>query len=230
MTIVQHLEELRRRLLFGAAGLLLGMGAGLWQQPRLLAALMRPAGLNHLVALTVLEPLLVKFKLGLVFGIVVSFPWLLLQVLLFVTPGLTEREGRFILPVTALSLGLAAGGLLFGYSFILPSSTRWLLNQAGSVMTVEITALSYVSYAVWFLAAVAFAFQTPLVVLSLVGLGVMSRTRLRREWRSVYMTITILAAVITPDWSPVTMLLVAGAMVALYELSLLLARGVFPNR
>ncbi len=230
MTLVEHLEELRRRLLFAVAGLIVTTAVGLWQQQHLLAILMRPAGLSHLIALTVLEPLLVKFKLGFVFGVVLAFPWLLLQVLLFVSPGLTERETRFVLPITVLSLVLAVLGTIFGYYAIFPTSTRWLLNQAGTVMTVQITAQSYVSYAVWFLAAVAFAFQTPLVVLSLVGLGVISRARLRREWRAVYMTMTVLAAVITPDWSPVTMLLVAGAMVGLYELSLLLARWVFPGR
>lgn len=230
MTIVEHLEELRRRLFFVMGGLLLCSMIGLWQQERLLILLLRPAGLTHLVALTVLEPLLVKVKLGLVFGLIASLPWTLLQTLLFASPGLTARERRWVLPITALSLLLGGLGVVFGYAFILPPSTRWLLNQAGSVLTVEITALSYVSYALWFLAAVAIAFQTPLAVLSLVGLGVLSRARLRREWRSVYMAIAVLAAVITPDWSPITMLLVAGAMVALYELSLLLARWIFPGR
>src|SRR5439155_3246318 len=62
------------------------------------------------------------------------------------------------------------------------------------------------------------------------GLGVVSRAQLRSQWRTVYMTITVLAAVITPDWSPITMLLVAAAMVGLYELSLVLARWAFPGR
>ena len=121
-------------------------------------------------------------------------------------------------------------GVVFGYLFVLPPSTRWLLNQAGSVMSVEITALSYVSYATLFLAALAVTFQTPLVVLTLIGLRLISRAQLRRQWRAVYMTITVLAAVITPDWSPITMLLVAAAMAGLYELSLVLARWVFPGR
>jgi sec-independent protein translocase protein TatC len=120
--------------------------------------------------------------------------------------------------------------VLFGYYFILPTSTQWLIKQASDVISLQITALSYVSYAVWFLAAVAIAFQTPMVVLSLVGIGVLSTGRLRREWRTVYAIITVLAAVITPDWSPVTMLLVGGAMAGLYELSLLLAKVLLPGR
>lgn len=229
-SIIEHLEEFRRRVLWGLAGLLVTTTIGLWQQDRLLVLLMRPAGLTHLVALTVLEPMLVKFKVAVVFGLVASFPWLLLQALVFVSPALTRREARYVLPVTALSLVLSAAGVAFGYFFVVPPSTRWLLNQAGSMMSVQVTALAYVSYAVWFLAAIAITFQTPLVVLTLIGLGFISRAQLRRQWRTVYLTIAVLATVITPDWSPITMGLVAGAMIGLYELSLLLARLVFPAR
>jgi sec-independent protein translocase protein TatC len=230
MTVVEHLEDLRRRILYAAAGLIAFTIIGLWQSERLLFLLMKPVGLTHLTALTVLEPLLVKFKLAFVFGLVVTFPWLLLQTLLFVAPALSEREGQYVVPLTLLSLCLSIGGVLFGYYFILPASTQWLIKQASDVISLQITALSYVSYAVWFLAAVAIAFQTPMIVLSLVGLGILSTGRLRREWRTVYAVITVLAAVITPDWSPVTMLLVGGAMAALYELSLLLAKVVLPGR
>ena len=229
-SIVEHLEEFRRRVLWAVAGFLFATFVGLWQQNRLLLLLMRPAGLTHLIALTVLEPMLVKFKVAVVFGLILAFPWLLLQALMFVSPALTEREARYVVPITALSLALSVVGVVFGYLFVLPPSTRWLLNQAGSVMSVEITALSYVSYATLFLAALAVTFQTPLVVLTLIGLRLISRSQLRRQWRAVYMTITVLAAVITPDWSPITMLLVAAAMAGLYELSLVLARWVFPGR
>jgi sec-independent protein translocase protein TatC len=230
MPLLDHLEELRRRILFGVAGVFLTFLAGLSAQDRLLHWLLKPAGVQQLVALTVLEPLLVKFKLALVFALVAGSPWLLLQGLLFVGPALSERESRYILPITGVSLVLSVVGVLFGYYFIMPISTRWLIDQAGSMMTLQITALSYVSYAVWFLAAAAITFQTPLVVLALVGLGVIPSATLRRQWRYVYAAITITAAVITPDWSPVSMLLVAAAMVALYELSLLLVRAILPGR
>src|SRR5256712_4747691 len=222
-SIVEHLEEFRRRVLWAVAGLLFATFVGLWQQNRLLLLLMRPAGLTHLIALTVLEPMLVKFKVAVVFGLILAFPWLLLQALMFVSPALTEREARHVVPITALSVALSVVGVVFGYLFVLPPSTRWLLNQAGSVMSVQITALSYVSYATLFLAALAVTFQTPLVVLTLIGLRLTSRAQLRRQWRTVYMTITVLAAVVTPDWGPVSMLLGAAGSARLFELSLALA-------
>ena len=230
MPILEHLEDLRRRIVFAVLGLLVTFSVGLSQEDLLLRWLLKPAGLNNLVALTVLEPLLVKFKLAFILGLVAAFPWLLLQALLFVGPALSARESRYILPITGASLVLSVLGVLFGYYAIMPISTKWLIDQAGTMMTLQITALSYVSYAVWFLAASAITFQTPLVVLALVGMGVISSARLRQEWRYVYAAITILAAVITPDWSPVSMLLVAAAMVALYELSLLMVRAILPGR
>ncbi len=229
-SIVVHLEDLRHRLLWGLAGFGLMLMIGLWQQDRLLELLMRPAGLTHLIALTVLEPLLVKFRVAFVFGLVSAFPWLLLQALLFVSPALSKREARYVLPLAALSVVLSVAGVVFGYTLVLPTSTRWLLNQAGTVISVQITALSYVSYAVWFLAAIAATFQTPLVVLSLIGLRVVSYTKLRQQWRTVYLIIAVLSTMVTPDWSPITMGLLAVAMAALYEFSLLLARIVLPGR
>jgi len=185
MTLVEHLEDLRRRIIFAALGLASTTVIGIWQYDRLLALLMRPAGLSHLTALTVLEPLLVRFKLAFVFGLVAAFPWLLLQALLFVAPALSPHEGQYVIPLTVLSLILSVVGVLFGYFFILPVSTQWLIAQASTVISLQITALSYVSYAVWFLAAIAIAFQTPMVVLSLIGMGILSSARLRREWRAV---------------------------------------------
>ena len=181
MPILEHLEDLRRRIVFAVLGLLVTFSVGLSQEDLLLRWLLKPAGLNNLVALTVLEPLLVKFKLAFILGLVAAFPWLLLQALLFVGPALSARESRYILPITGASLVLSVLGVLFGYYAIMPISTKWLIDQAGTMMTLQITALSYVSYAVWFLAASAITFQTPLVVLALVGMGVISSARLRQR-------------------------------------------------
>ncbi len=231
MSLVEHLEDLRRRVLFAAGGLLLTSAVGMVFNDRLLHLLLRPVPqLTHLVALTVLEPLQVRFKLGFVFGLVFAFPWILYQTLLFVIPAVTPREARYVVPIAALSLVLSVVGVGFGYLLVLPASTGWLLNQAGSDMTLQVSALAYVSYAVWFLAIFALAFQTPLVVLALVGLGIVSPARLRQQWRTVYLTLSLLALAITPDWNPISNLLVAAAMIGLYELSLLLVRVILPRR
>src|SRR2546422_9002607 len=139
-SIVEHLEEFRRRVLWAVAGFLFATFVGLWQQNRLLLLLMRPAGLTHLIALTVLEPMLVTFEVAVVFGLILAFPWLLLQALMFVSPALTERESRYVVPITALSVARSGAAAVFGYLLVLPRPTRWSSNQSAPVMSVELTA------------------------------------------------------------------------------------------
>jgi sec-independent protein translocase protein TatC len=146
------------------------------------------------------------------------------QLYAFVDPALTHTERRRTIPLAILAGLLFASGLVFGYMVILPVSVRWLLAQAGAQFNVLITANAYISFVLFFLLVVGATFETPLVILTLAMLGVVSPQTLRREWRIAYMVIAAIAVFGTPDWSPVTMLLVAIPMALLYEFSLVLCR------
>ena len=224
MTLVEHLEELRQRLQYAVLGLLVATGVGLIYVDRLLAILLRPAGHVKLTTLTVLEPFLVKVKVAFLFGFAVSMPWILYQIYAFVDPALTETERRRTIPLSLLAGLLFAIGIVFGYLVILPVSLRWLLAQAGTQFNALITANAYISFVLFFLLIVGATFETPLVILTLALLGVVSPQSLRKEWRIAYMIIAGIAVFGTPDWSPVTMLLVAIPMVMLYEFSIVLCR------
>ena len=224
MTLVEHLEELRQRLQYAVLGLLVATGVGLIFVDRLLAILLRPAGHVKLTTLTVLEPFLVKVKVAFLFGFAVSMPWILYQIYAFVDPALTETERRRTIPLSLLAGLLFAIGIVFGYLVILPVSLRWLLAQAGTQFNALITANAYISFVLFFLLIVGATFETPLVILTLALLGVVSPQSLRKEWRIAYMIIAGIAVFGTPDWSPVTMLLVAVPMVMLYEFSIVLCR------
>ena len=224
MTLVEHLEELRQRLQYAVLGLLVATGVGLIFVDRLLAILLRPAGHVKLTTLTVLEPFLVKVKVAFLFGFAVSMPWILYQIYTFVDPALTETERRRTIPLSLLAGVLFVIGIVFGYLVILPVSLRWLLAQAGTQFNVLITANAYISFVLFFLLIVGATFETPLVILTLALLGVVSPQTLRKEWRIAYMIIAGIAVFGTPDWSPVTMLLVAVPMVMLYEFSIVLCR------
>ena len=137
---------------------------------------------------------------------------------------LTEQERRRTIPLALLAGLLFATGVVFGYLVILPVSLHWLLAQAGTQFNALITANAYISFVLFFLLIVGGTFETPLVILSLAFLGVVSPQTLRREWRIAYMVIAGIAVFGTPDWSPVTMLLVAIPMALLYEFSLILCR------
>ena len=224
LTLVEHLEELRQRLQYAVLGLLVATGGGLFFVDTLLRVLLRPAGDVKLTTLTVMEPFLVKIKVAFLFGLAASMPWIMYQLFAFVDPALTETERRRTIPLSLLAGILFAAGIVFGYLVILPVSLHWLLGQAGTQFNVLITANAYISFVLFFLLIVGATFETPLVILSLAFLGVLSPQTLRREWRIAYMVIAGIAVFGTPDWSPVTMLLVAIPMVLLYEFSLVLCR------
>lgn len=224
MTLVEHLDELRQRLQYAVLGLLMTTGVGLLFVDSLLRIVLRPAGNVKLTTLTVLEPFLVKVKVAFLFGLAVSMPWIIYQLYAFIDPALTERERRRTIPLSLLAGLLFAAGIVFGYFVILPVSLRWLLAQAGTQFNALITANAYISFVLFFLLIVGATFETPLVILTLAFLGIVSPQTLRREWRIAYMVIAGIAVFGTPDWSPVTMLLVAIPMVLLYEFSLVLCR------
>ena len=224
MTLVEHLEELRQRLQYAILGLLVASGVGLIFVDEMLRFLLRPAGNVKLTTLTVLEPFLVKVKVAFLFGLAVSMPWIMYQIYAFVDPALTEAERRRTIPLALLAGVLFACGIVFGYVLILPVSLHWLLAQAGTQFNALITANNYISFVLFFLLIVGATFETPLVILTLAFLGVVSPQTLRREWRIAYMIIAGIAVFGTPDWSPVTMLLVAIPMVLLYEFSIVLCR------
>jgi len=224
MTLVEHLEELRQRLTYAIVGLLAASGIGLIFVDTLLHLLLRPLGGIKLTTLTVLEPFLVKMKISFLFGIAISMPWVVYQMFAFIDPALTEHERRRIVPIALLAGALFMCGVLFGYIFVMPISTHWLLAQAGAQFNVLITANAYITYVLFFLAIVGGTFETPLLILSLAMLGIVSPRTLRKEWRIAYMIAAAIAVLGTPDWSPVTMILVFVPMVLLYEFSLILCR------
>jgi sec-independent protein translocase protein TatC len=224
MTLVEHLEELRQRLTHAILGLLIASGAGLVFVDTLLHLLLRPLGGIKLTTLTVLEPFLVKLKVAFLFGFAVSMPWIVYQMFAFVAPALTDHERRRVVPIALLAGALFACGVVFAYVFVLPVSTHWLIAQAGRQFNVLITANSYITYVLFFLLIVGGTFETPLLILSLAMLGIVSPQTLRKEWRIAYMVAAAIAVLGTPDWSPVTMVLVFIPMVLLYEFSLILCR------
>lgn len=229
MKFLAHIAELRKRLMISAAVLAVTFCICLIFSVPLLKVLLQPAGHLKLVYLSVLEPMLVKFKVAFFAGLSLALPVILYQILAFASPGLKKKEKRLIFPVIISMLVLFVGGVVFGYRFIMPISTEWLLAQAGEIMKANVSASSYVTYAGWFLIAFGISFETPLFILLMVRLGILSPARLRGSWRYAVIIILVIAAVITPDWSPITMAVMAIPMFLFYLLSCALAGFVAPK-
>lgn len=223
MTFWDHLDELRKRLIICIIALVITTAAAYPFHNFFLDLLLKPAGSINLNVLEVLEPFKVNMLISFFIGIAVSFPILSYQIIQFISPAVGKKQKKIIIPLTIIFFVLFAAGVVFSYKMLLPNSIRWLLAQ-GQGLQLTLALGRYVSFVGWFLIASGVTFEMPLVILALVKVGILDRKTLRKKWRIAYITIFIIAAIITPDWSPVTMLSLALPMLLLYELSMLLAK------
>lgn len=230
MAFLAHLAELRKRIIISASVLAVTFGICLYFAIPLLKIMMVPAGHMQFVYLTPLEPFMVKVKVAFFAGFALALPVILYEILAFAAPGMKAKEKKIIFPTIVSMIVLFVGGVVFGYKFIMPISTEWLLAQAGQIMKAAVSASAYVTYAGWFLLGFGISFETPLFILLMVRLGILSPAKLRASWRYAVIIILVLSAIITPDWSPVTMAVMALPMLAFYILSCVLAAFVAPKR
>lgn len=224
MTYLQHLEELRRRIIVSALSVVVAFAVAWIFAWDILAILKGPAGSMTLNYMGPMEPFLVRFKLALFGGLLLALPVVLFEILSFVSPALKHKERSYTLGVLFMIVAFFAVGVLFGYRFIMPAGIKWLLGVAGTQMRPVISANQYINFAGWFMLGLGVAFETPVFIWLLVALGVMTPEQLTRQWRWAIIIILLVASLITPDWSPVTMTLVAIPMALLYIISIGLAQ------
>ena len=232
-SLLDHLIELRARLLRAVAGLLLVFVVLLPFANRLYAWLAQPLldklpkG-GQLIAVEVASPFFAPLKLAFFVAIVVAMPWLLYQVWAFVAPGLYKRERRLASPLLVSALLLFYIGCAFAYFVVLPAVFTFLnkVTPVGVAMMTDIAA--YLDFVLVIFLAFGLSFELPVALVILVLLGWVTPAQLR-EWRGYAIVgIFVVAAVITPP-DVVSQLLLAIPMVALYELGILAARAVAPR-
>ncbi len=229
-TFLQHLGELRRRVFICVAALLVGSAASVVFFEQLIEILVRPArdlqlGTGgELIYTEVTELLTTAIKVSFVSGLILASPVLVYQGVMFVAPGLTGREKRYLfgfMPAVVLAF---AGGVAFAYYILTPPALHFLLTFGGDVATPLIRISNIVNLMVRLLFWMGLSFETPLVMYLLAQLGIVSAGSLSRFRRYWVVVAFILAAIITPTVDPVNQALVAGPLLVLYELGILLAR------
>jgi sec-independent protein translocase protein TatC len=233
MTLVQHLEELRRRLIISAAAVAVGSVAGFvlyrpvldfLQEPYRQAVSSLPETITEkLIVTTPTEPFLAFLKIGLFVGLLLALPVILYQLWRFITPGLTARERRLGIPFVLASLVLFAGGTVFAFA-IVPRGLEFLFSFGGDNLVPLLTIDRYLSFLFFLVLAFGISFELPLLLLFLTGVGVISSAQLRSWRRYALIGTVVFAAVATPTQDPYTMLLMAVPIYLLYEGAILIAR------
>ena len=236
LTIIQHLGELRRRVLISVVALIVGSAVSFAFFRQLIEILVRPArdlqtgGAGQLVFTEVTELLGISIKVSFLAGFVLAFPVILYQVIMFVAPGLTSREKRYLLGFLPGAMVAFVAGVAFAYFVMTPPALHFLLTFGDDVATPMIRVSNIVNLMVRLLFWMGLAFETPLVIYLLAQLGIVNARMLARFRRYWVVVAFILAAIITPTFDPVNQALVAVPLLVLYELGVLLARWVGRGR
>ncbi len=229
MTLVEHLAELRSRLLRALVALAVGTVIGYVLFPHVLQILLQPycavsgqilsaTGECRLIALRPLEPFSVRVKTSFVIGLIVGGPVIVYQLWRFITPGLNPKERRYSLPFVLLSQLMFCLGVVFSY-LVIPQGLRILLSMGGPGIEALLSADEYLSFFLTMSVAFGLVFELPLVLIFLALVGVVRAASLRRARPYAVVIMFIAAAFITPTTDAVTLLLLALPMVAFYELS-----------
>jgi len=216
MSLVDHLEELRRRLLRSLLAVVVAAGLCLLAVKPLVRLLERPAEGIRFLQLAPGEFLFVSLKLAGYAGLILALPWVLYEALAFVLPGLSRRERRLVAPAVAGSTVLFLAGLAFAWAALVPAALRFLVSFGADVVEPMWSIERYLDFVLLLMLATALAFQLPVLQLLLGVLGLIDAPSMLRAWRWVVLASALAGAVLTPSTDPVTMLLLAGAITALY--------------
>lgn len=177
-----------------------------------------------LVYIDMTEMLGIYMKVCLVAGIILAVPYLLYQFIMFVSPGLTPKEKRYVLLVTPWVAFMFLLGVAFGYFILIPPATKFLLTFGSDIATPQIRVGNYISLVTRLLLAIGLVFELPVVITFLARLGVVTSKWLARKRRWAIVLAFVLGAAITPTFDPINQSLVAVPLILLYELSIWLAR------
>lgn len=223
MTLLGHLSELRRRLVWVGAGLLVGTLVSFIFAEALLQFLTRPYG-DQLQTLRPTEGVETYFKIALASGAILSMPIILLQVWKFISPGLLPQERRYVYFFLPSAMILFLLGIAFAWYVLLPAAIAFLDGFLNTVFITEWTSQEYIGFLTTFLFWIGVSFEMPVIIYFIARVGIVSAVTLREQWRTAMVIIAILAAAVTPTVDPVTMLLTMAPLIVLYVLSLGLAR------
>ena len=232
MPLLEHLEELRNRLIWVMASVGLAAIAGWMVYDRVIEILLEPArpylqdlSRGNLVFTAPLEAFTLRFKVAMYIGFAIAFPVVLFQLWRFVSPGLHKKERRYAIPFIGSGIVLFAAGVGFAF-FTLPQALRFLIGSeiTGPNVSPLLGAKHYIDFALLYHAAFGIAFELPVVLMMLSLLRVISSRQMARFRRHVFMGIAFASAILTPSVDWITMIALTLAMYVLYESCIWLSR------
>ena len=225
LSLVEHLDELRWRIIVCIAVLGVALALCFWQNHLLLeiAAGPLPSAHKQLITFSVTEPFTTTVTVAAYGAIVLSLPIILWQLYAYVLPAFSPQEKRVVLPILLLFPVLFLAGLAFAYWVVMPAALKFLLNFNENQFNTQLRARDYYSFFAMTMLAGAVVFQLPLFILAITRLGIVKVEQLTRNRRYAYLVIAIIAAAL-PGVDPVSMIIEMVPLLVLFELSILIAK------
>ena len=218
MTFLEHLDELRKRIVQSLIALVVTSAAGWIFREEIFQILRAPLGdaVSSLVYTKVTDTFTVWLKIAVAFGIFLASPFILLQVWLFISPGLYRKEKKYSIPFLVSGTALFVTGGLFAYYIILPLSLNFLIKELGASLQPMLTAVDYFSFVVIIVVGMGAVFQLPVLVAFLSLFGLITPGFLWKNFRYAILLIFIVAAVVSPTPDALNLSFWAGPMILLY--------------
>jgi Tat protein translocase TatC len=226
LTLVEHLDELRSRIIICLVVFAVALALCFWQNDLLLDIARAPLPDNHdrLITFGVTEPFTTTLTVSTYGALILSLPIWVYQLYAFVLPAFSNSERRVIMPIAVLAPFLFLAGVAFAYFVVVPAAVGFLLNFNDTQFNVQVRARDYYSFFSTTLLAGGVVFELPMAVLAVTRLGILSTEQLRKNRRYAYLLIAVIAAAL-PGVDPVSMLIEMVPLLVLFELSILLARA-----
>src|SRR6478609_11367273 len=226
LTLVEHLDELRTRIVVCLVVFGIALALCFWQNNLLLEIANGPLPSDHdkLITFGIAEPFTTTLTVSTYGALILCLPIFLYQAYAYILPAFSHKERRMVLPLLLAAPLLFLAGVAFSYFVVMPAAVKFLLNFNDTQFNVQVRARDYYSFFSTTMLAGGIVFQLPLAIIAVTRLGIVSVAQLRSNRRYAYLLIAIVAAAL-PGVDPVSMLLEMVPLLVLYELSILLARA-----
>ncbi len=227
MTLMEHLKELRNRVLVAAVALVIATLVCFFFWEAIMGWLLAPARAQdpdfRVASFSPTDRIGVLFRIGLYGGVLLSSPVIAYEVLAFIIPGLTPKERKMLLPGLFGIIFFLLSGMAFAYWVILPVSLDFLLHFGSDQFDDVIHAPAYISFVTRIIFWVGISFELPMVLALAARLGLVTWRALLGFWRYAIIVVFVIAAIVTPTPDPITQTFVAGPLLALYFVGVVLA-------
>ena len=222
--ILDHLRELRKRLLWSVAAVVITTSVCFFFMTDIIEILKEPAGDINLYVIEMTEGFSSSMRVALMSGLVLAMPVIIYQFLMFVVPALTRAERKAIYTIIPVITLMFAGGITFGYFYLIPPAARFLLEFSEIVDAVpQIRISDYINFITRLLIGIGILFELPVVTSFLARMGIITSKWLASRRKIMILFSFVVAAILTPTPDAVNQSIVAGTMIVLYEISIWLA-------